>query len=197
MISHFSLRLCQKSCLKAETLPNCLVGEGKKLHLPFFYLYIYFLDIGILRPKYLKFGQNRGISALKSRYMEKFSKDKKNGRWSFLPVSQHHFDQISATYHAFWQILSKKCEIIENRKKMQKSKIWVKSYFFHTFKVKVSFLTLNQENLLSYSFWVSFGSWDKIILKLRTKKAHFKLIFALKRVNFQNLRHKYPQTIAF
>ena len=33
---------------------------------------------------------------------------------------QCHFDQISATYHAFWQIFSKKCEIIENRKKLPK-----------------------------------------------------------------------------
>ena len=51
----------------------------------------------------------------------------------FLRVSQDHFDQISATYHAFWQILSKKSEIIENRKKLPKMPNLSKIVFFTLF----------------------------------------------------------------
>ena len=93
-----------------------VLGQWQKLPSAIFFLrcWDFNAEIPQIWPK-------SGYSCLKSRYMVKFSKYQKNGR---------NFDQISATYHAFWQMLSKKCEIIENRKKLAKMPNFSKIVFF-------------------------------------------------------------------
>ena len=149
MISPFSLRLCRKACLIAEIFTRPWADEGKKIVLPFFWYFENFPRFLDFKPK---MAQNHRILGdfwwfwpKKSQNLGNFSKYQKNGGQSFLPWSEDHFDPISASYDSFWQILSKKCEIIENRKKLPKMPKLNKIVFFSQFFLaKLSFLTLNQ-----------------------------------------------------
>ena len=109
--------------------------------------------------------------------MEIFSKYQKNGRWSFLSVSQDHFDQISATYHTFWQILSKKCEIIENRKKLPNLPNLSKIVFFILFSSQSKFFDLESikpiKLLILGKFWVMRHNNSKISLFSSMPMNHF------------------------
>ena len=182
------MSFCQKSMwLKfGQNGPETL---AKNFICHFFWYFEIFSIYWDFNAKIPRFWPNLVYFCLKILIWKKFQNIKKNGRWSFLPVSQDHFDHIPATYHAFWQILSKKCEIHRKlQKNCQNCQIWVKSYFFsHIFSSQCKFFDLESikpiKLLILGKFWVMRQNNSKIT----DKKAHFKAYFCPEKGQFSKL----------
>ena len=87
----------------------------------------------------------------------------------FLPSPTQQFGRVSASKHDFWQSLSEKCEIVENRKKLPKKPNLSKIVFFTLFSSQIKFFDLESikpiKLLILGKFWVMRQNNSKIMDK--------------------------------